>query len=62
VRPIHKRKCRSLDPLSTATFNIIERFPEPADIEIERPSFETKQTKRSKRREEKGEAARAILE
>jgi hypothetical protein len=28
VRPIRRRKCRSLDPVTSATFNIVAMFPD----------------------------------
>lgn len=40
----------------------MDRFTEPSAMEVERPPVQTKQYKRDKRRQEKAEAARAVLE
>lgn len=61
VRPVRKVKCRQLDPLSAATFNILDLFPEPEmDAEDNVPAAKPK--KINKKKLEKEQAAKAELE
>jgi|JI61114BRNA_FD_contig_31_6166754_length_964_multi_3_in_0_out_0_2 U1 small nuclear ribonucleoprotein len=61
VRPVRKRKCRPLDPLTSATFNIVDLFPEP-EMQTERPPPETKLMKIDKKKQEKVQQAKYELD
>ena len=61
VRPVRKWKCRQIDPVTSATLNIVDMFPEP-EMQVEIPPAEIKIGKLDKKRQEKGQVAKASLD
>ena len=57
VRPVRKWKCRQIDPVTSATLNIVDMFPEP-EMQVEIPPAEIKIGKLDKKRQEKGKLQR----
>lgn len=61
VKPLRKRKCRSLDPVTSSTFNVLELFTE-SEMQVEKPPAETKLMKLEKKKQEKCQQAKAELD